>query len=933
VRRLIEGTNPENIETYGVPGFFGLRINYHPADGRNPVVLAPFGSQPNHTLRESLVDAGSSRVAEYGKRRYQIAWMKAMWERGSFSPCVSLLCSTIFAPLLLLRLCVLCYAPLWKRDTMDKILARLVPAVQTTFDRPMSAEEAADMLGLTMIEIGMAKSFAPLVLVMGHGNRSTNNPFLNAYNCGACQGRDGGPNARLVARLANDPEVRAALIKAHGISIPADTVFVGAAHNTCDESMQYFDEDLIPATHRQRFAAVQRTIDKCLARNAQERCYRFLLAKPASSGEALQHVRRRAADYSEVRPELNHATNAAVIVGRRDLTKGRFLDRRCFLPSYDPLGDDERGTSLERVLTPSLLVCSGINLEYLFSTADTDGHGAGTKVPLNVVGNIGVLQGVSGDIRPGLPSQMTEMHVPIRALFIVDAPIARVEAVLSRNPRLMNLVRNEWVQLIVRDPETSVFFKQRAGSYLPVESSVTDTHVSFEAHRRHGMNVARRESVYYGFAIVGTIASCFGPIAAHAMASLHGHSAAVLAHGTLLDQFGAVCAAAAASPQGAFIAFMATALTLPVLHFARRYLHGELLYGRFCAQCVGLLLGFNIVATAPDLHHALAGWTLFGFCSTFLIGTYNDRPSVRNNATFAFAVYKIGDFAMLSAACCTAHGSFVPVPGLEPVAAASVLLAAMCKSSQFPLSVLFARSMEGPTPSSALGYAGLSAHIGVVLLVTTSALWLPFEWARYAIAGVGGFTVVSASLVARTRPDRKGAIAYATSASLGAIFVVLSMGYTELSLWLSLGHAAFRMTQILRAPNIIADTNAVRAAMNGTLPWPTSPPDWIYRLAWRLRRFDTDFHFMNALQALVRDDRHVRSKPLRLWVQWVLTAVIVIIAGFPYTPVAHWKEKWLADAALADWHGAAAWAAVDFVVSVLLMRIVFTKIIDSRKFH
>lgn len=35
---------------------------------------------------------------------------------------------------------------------------------------------------------------------------------------------------------------------------------------------------------------------------------------------------------------------------------GHFLDRRVFLPSYDPSADDERGSNLERVLAPALTV-------------------------------------------------------------------------------------------------------------------------------------------------------------------------------------------------------------------------------------------------------------------------------------------------------------------------------------------------------------------------------------------------------------------------------------------------------------------------------------------------------------------------------------------------------------------------------------------------
>ena len=37
---------------------------------------------------------------------------------------------------------------------------------------------------------------------------------------------------------------------------------------------------------------------------------------------------------------MGHATNAMSIVGRREWTRGLFLDRRAFLTSYDPTQDD-----------------------------------------------------------------------------------------------------------------------------------------------------------------------------------------------------------------------------------------------------------------------------------------------------------------------------------------------------------------------------------------------------------------------------------------------------------------------------------------------------------------------------------------------------------------------------------------------------------------
>ena len=244
-------------------------------------------------------------------------------------------------------------------------------------------------------------------------------------------------------------QVRKLLATDHGIRVPADTHFIGGGHNTSTDKVKYFDLDQLPESHATRFDQARRIVDRACGKNAMERCQRFLLDSPATPEAALEFVRKRSVNPAELRPELNHASNGGVVVGRRDLTKGRFLDRRTFLVSYDPFSDDDRGTSLQRVLTPALVVCSGINLEYLFSTVNNE-QGVGTKVPLNVVGNVGVIQGTIGDLRPGLPTQMTEMHTPIRAHYVVDAPIHRVEAVLARDEKLHRLVSNEWVKMIVR---------------------------------------------------------------------------------------------------------------------------------------------------------------------------------------------------------------------------------------------------------------------------------------------------------------------------------------------------------------------------------------------------------------------------------------------------------------------------------------------------
>merc|ERR1719502_1829814 len=129
-----------------------------------------------------------------------------------------------------------------------------------------------------------------------------------------------------------------------------------------------------------------------------ERCEKLMLSNDDkySPDAALRYVESKCMDIGDPRPELGHSTNAAVVIGPRSLTKGTFLARRAFMPSYDPMNDDDRGTNLEFVITPALIVCSGISLEYFFSCTES---GAGTKVALNIVGEHGWMQGSTGDLR------------------------------------------------------------------------------------------------------------------------------------------------------------------------------------------------------------------------------------------------------------------------------------------------------------------------------------------------------------------------------------------------------------------------------------------------------------------------------------------------------------------------------------------------------
>lgn len=472
IRRHIEAVD-KDCETFGAPGFFGVEFYFQQEGSKFYDKLCPAPVTPKYLIKE--FDAKEPKKGEplYTKLTHGfftgfiLSMTYGFWALGKkmqmmFSPKMSPAISNAYGHM--------------DRQSGLTIENKSPDDVENGLQIGYTIDEMVTRAENFLRGIGLIKNFASIIYIVAHGSSSANNPHHGAHDCGACSGRPGATNARVQAFILNHKKVREILAE-KGIFIPTTTQFVGSMHDTAADVIGYYDEQNLDERNFQQHVINKQSFETALNLNAKERSRRFASINTKQRLEQVrQDIHDRSVSLFEPRPELGHGTNTLAIIGRRQTTKGLFLDRRAFLNSYD-FSTDPDGSILTAVMRPIGLVCGGINLEYYFSRVDNIKMGAGTKLPHNVMGLFGVANSSDGDLRPGLPWQMIEVHDPVRLLVIVEHKPEIVLKAIQSSPDVFEWYKNEWVHIVALHPEEKQFYYFRNGEFKKYQPITNATEI------------------------------------------------------------------------------------------------------------------------------------------------------------------------------------------------------------------------------------------------------------------------------------------------------------------------------------------------------------------------------------------------------------------------------------------------------------------------
>lgn len=418
LRRQLEQVG--KFETFGYAGFFGMLIEADDTISRK--WLCPAIAKPAKAIKIKSKNLPSFANASYPKNP-NFAAALGWFDIQTLPSLLQLIKNSIQA---------------WhSKESLLSFTPFRLPEnfIGEDTNHTMLTEEAVVIASQLLKGIGLTKNFARLVMITAHKASSRNNPYHSTLECGACGGNSGEMNAALMADILNNQKVRNGL-KNLGITIPTQTRFLGACHNTTTQSLEIFSDN-IETPEFQEF---------------KKRCGLSLIAYKENAKEDLNSRNKilRAQGFDELNPDWGLVNHYAMLIARRERSEQLDLNSEVFLHSYDYTTDKD-GSILESILTAPVIVAHQINMQYLSASLYPEDYGSGSKTLHSLIPGVGNVLADGVDLALGLPRQSMFwqeklLHEPRRLLVLIDAPTDTITNILVKHPVLHTLWKNGWVK-------------------------------------------------------------------------------------------------------------------------------------------------------------------------------------------------------------------------------------------------------------------------------------------------------------------------------------------------------------------------------------------------------------------------------------------------------------------------------------------------------
>ncbi|MBM5799477.1 MAG: NAD(P)H-quinone oxidoreductase subunit F [Cyanobacteria bacterium K_DeepCast_35m_m2_023] len=270
---------------------------------------------------------------------------------------------------------------------------------------------------------------------------------------------------------------------------------------------------------------------------------------------------------------------------------------------------------------------------------------------------------------------------------------------------------------------------------------------------------------------------------------------------------------------------LVTTMSLICQVFALGYLDKEWSLARFYAL-VGFFEGaMSGVVLSSNLFMSYFLLEMLTLSTYLLVGFWYAQPLVVTAARDAFLTKRVGDVLLLMgvvalaawsgslefndlyawAADARANGTMSALAGT--LLGLGLIAGPMGKCAQFPMHLWLDEAMEGPNPASILRNSVVVTCGAIVLLKLMPVVAPLSPLATQVLLVVGAISALGGALVALAQVDLKRAFSYATTSTLGLIFVAIALQLPGIALLFLFAHGLSRALQFMGVGSVIACTN------------------------------------------------------------------------------------------------------------------------------